>query len=432
LPKGQQALFFAMNIIEPDLFSRLRALPRPAWILFLGTFLNKFGTFVLPFLTLYLTHRGFTLNDAGLAISAYGVGSLLASALGGHLADAIGRRKTIALSMFSVAAAMMLLSQSKSLPAIITSTFLAAMTGELYRPASSALLADLVPPELRVTAFAAYRMAFNAGFAFGPATAGFLAARGYLWLFAGDAATSVLFGVIALVALPRGLPVRRNEGDWRDDFKALAVDGKFIRVLGAAFCIALVFQQIGSTFSLHVTSPGFPATTYGLILSLNGVLVVCCELPLTTVTRRFPSRVVMAAGYLLIGAGFSLNALVHSMPGLVACVVIFTFGEMTAMPVSTAYVAELSPAHLRGRYMGAYALTWSAALICAPQLGLRIFGVAPAALWLTCGALGLLAAAIIMPFYRFSRDQMSQSPAVSRDRSFNEKVPRMVGDVEPK
>jgi hypothetical protein len=95
-------------------------------------------------------------------------------------------------------------------------------------------------------------------------------------------------------------------------------------------------------------------------------------------------------------------------------------------------VAELAPAHLRGRYMGAYALTWSAALIGAPQLGLRIFGVAPAALWLTCGALGLLAAAIIMPFYRFSRDQMSQSPAVSRDRSFNEKVPRMVGDVEPK
>src|SRR5271165_4440070 len=118
-----------MNTIEPTLLSRLRALPRPAWILFLGTFLNKFGTFVLPFLTLYLTQRGFTFNDAGLAISAYGVGSLMASALGGHLADAIGRRKTIALSMFSVAVAMVLLSQSKSLPAIVVATFLAAVTG---------------------------------------------------------------------------------------------------------------------------------------------------------------------------------------------------------------------------------------------------------------------------------------------------------------
>jgi MFS family permease len=389
-----------MNTIEPTLLSRLRALPRPAWILFLGTFLNKFGTFVLPFLTLYLTQRGFSLNDAGLAISAYGVGGLMASALGGHLADAIGRRKTIALSMFSVAAAMVLLSQSNSLPAIIAATWLAALTGELYRPASSALLADLVPPELRVTAYAAYRMAFNAGFAFGPATAGFLAARGYFWLFAGDAATSVLFGVIALAALPRGRMSRREEGGWRDDVKVLAGDGKFLRVLGAAFIIALVFLQISSTFSLQVTRLGFPAATYGLILSLNGVLVVFCELPLTSLTRRFPARVVMAAGYLLIGAGFTLNAFAHSVAALVACVVIFTFGEMVAMPVSSAYIADLAPAHLRGRYMGVYALTWSAALIVAPQMGLRLFGVSPAALWLTCGALAALAAAIIFPRLR--------------------------------
>jgi MFS family permease len=408
----------------------LRALPRPAWILFLGTFLNKFGTFVLPFLTLYLTQRGFTLNDAGLAISAYGVGGLMASALGGHLADTIGRRKTIALSMFSVAAAMMLLSQSKSLPAIIVATWLAGLTGELYRPASSALLADLVPPELRVTAYAAYRMAFNAGFAFGPATAGFLAARGYFWLFAGDAATSVLFGLIALAALPRGLPSRREEGGWRDDAKTLAADGKFLRVLGAAFVIALVFLQISSTFSLHMTRLGFPAAAYGLILSLNGVLVVFCELPLTTLTRRFSARAVMAAGYLLIGVGFSLNAFAHSALALVACVVIFTFGEMVAMPVSSAYIADLAPAHLRGRYMGAYAVTWSAALIFAPQMGMRLFGVSPAALWLACGALAVLAAAIIMPLSRVGGDGPTAIRAQSGGRSDREKSARTLGEVE--
>jgi MFS family permease len=415
-----------MNIIEPTLLSRLRALPRPAWILFLGTFLNKFGTFVLPFLTLYLTQRGFTLNDAGLAISAYGVGGLMASALGGHLADAIGRRKTIALSMFSVAAAMVLLSQSRSLPAIIAATWLAGLTGELYRPASSALLADLVPPDLRVTAYAAYRMAFNAGFAFGPATAGFLAARGYFWLFVGDAATSVLFGLIALAALPRGLPSRREEGGWSDDVKALARDGNFLRVLCSAFCIALVFLQVSSTFSLHVTRLGCPAATYGLILSLNGVLVVFCELPLTSLTRRFPARVVMAAGYLLIGAGFSCNALAHSAAGLVACVVIFTLGEMVAMPVSSAYIADLAPAHLRGRYMGAYALTWSAALVLAPQLGLRMFGVSPTGLWLACGALAALAAAIIMPLSRVGGDD-DETRVQSASRSHGGKVARTSG-----
>jgi MFS family permease len=271
-------------------------------------------------------------------------------------------------------------------------TGLAALTGELYRPASSALLADLVPPDLRVTAFAAYRMAFNAGFAFGPATAGLLAAHGYFWLFAGDAATSVLFGIIALIALPRGLPFRHEDSNWTDDLKVLARDGKFLRVLCAAFLLALVFLQVTSTFSLQVTRLGFPASTYGLILSMNGVLVVLCELPLTSLTRRFPSRPVMAVGYLLIGAGFSLNAFAHSVTGLVACVVIFTFGEMVTMPVTSAYVADLAPAHLRGRYMGVYSLTWSAALIVAPQLGLRLFGISPRALWLSCGAVAALAA----------------------------------------
>lgn len=387
-----------MNTKDSTLRSRLRALPRPAWILFFGTFLNKFGTFVMPFLTLYLTKRGFSLNQAGLAISAYGIGSLMASALGGHLADTIGRRKTIVLSMFSVGAAMVLLSQSNSFPAIVAATWLAALTGELYRPASSALLADLVPPELRVTAFSAYRMAFNAGFAFGPATAGFLAARGYFWLFAGDAASSVLFGLLALAALPTGLTRRTEEGGWSDDLKAVVHDGPFVRVLCAAFVLALVFLQISSTFSLQVTHLGFPAATYGLILSLNGVLVVLCELPLTTVTRRFPPRHVMTLGYLLVGAGFSLNAFAHSLAALVASVAIFTLGEMVTMPVTVAYIAGLAPESLRGRYMGSYAVTWSAALILAPQMGMRLFGLSPAALWLCCGALSVLAAAIIFPF----------------------------------
>ena len=106
----------------------------------------------------------------------------------------------------------------------------------------------------------------------------------------------------------------------------------------------------------------------------------------------------MALGYLLIGAGFALNAFAHSLAALVACVVIFTFGEMMSMPVTVAYIAGLAPEALRGRYLGSYAVIWSAALILAPQLGLRLFGLSPAALWLCCGALAVLAALIIFPF----------------------------------
>src|SRR5258708_33154902 len=115
-------------------------------------------------------------------------------------------------------------SQARSLPAIVIFSFLAGLTGELYRPASSALLADLVPAGQRVTAFAAYRMALNAGFAFGPATAGLLAKHSFLWLFVGDAATSVLFGLVAWFALPRGLRSERAEGRGFERLRLLRED----------------------------------------------------------------------------------------------------------------------------------------------------------------------------------------------------------------
>ena len=366
------------------------------WILFAGTFLNKFGTFVIPFLTLYMTRRGFSVAQAGMAISAYGVGHIVASFLGGHLADTFGRRNTIVLSMFSAALTMLLLSQARTFSSIVLMTALAGMTAEMYRPASSALLADLIPAGQRVTAFSAYRLAFNAGWAFGPATAGFLAQHSFFWLFAGDAATSALFGIVAWIALPHGLRSGAHQSvSWPEALKVMADDKKFWQVIGSSFCIGLVFLQMSSTYGVHVTAQGFSPAMYGALISLNGVLVVLLELPLTTLTQRFPPRRAIALGYLLIGSGFALNAFAHTIPVLACAVVIFTFGEMCAMPVASAYIADLSPAHLRGRYTGMVGLTWAFALVCGPNLGLTLFSISPAATWLTCGALGVLAAGII-------------------------------------
>jgi MFS family permease len=373
----------------------LKALPRPAWILFAGTFLNKFGSFVIPFLALYLTRQGFTAREAGVAIGAYGVGQLLASVFGGHLADTYGRRKTIALSMFSAGGAMMLLSQARGLWSIVLFTLLAGLTGELYRPAGSALLTDLVPAGQRVTAFSAYRLAFNAGWAFGPATAGFLAGYSFFWLFLGDAVTSLLFGLVALWYLPRGTHAHKTEAAWSDAFHAIRRDGPFLRVMLSALIIGIVFLQLFSTYGLHVTSLGFSDKTYGALLSLNGVLVVCCELPITSFTRRFPARRVMAVGYVLVGAGFMLNVWARSLPALICMATLFTVGEMILIPVASAYIADLAPPHLRGRYMGAWGFTGAVALMLGPNLGMALYRINPAAVWWACGALGLLAATVI-------------------------------------
>ena len=378
-----------------SLLTTLRSFPRPVWILFGGVFLNKFGTFVVPFLTLYLTRQGFTTGDAGLAIGAYGLGRLGAAFIGGHLADTIGRRKTIVLSMLLAAMSMMLLSQARSLPAIVLLTGLASLTGELYLPACGALLADLVPEHQRVTAYAAYRMSFNAGWAFGPAAAAFLAAHSFLWLFVGDALTSVLFAVVAWCWLPRGVRSAQPEAGWGEAWSVIKQDRRIHQVLLATLLIGLAVHQLVSSYGLHVTTLGFSDATYGALLSLNGLLVVLIELPLTTWSRRFPSRPVMAVGYLLMGAGLVLNAWFHTLPALVIGMIVFTFGEMTFAPVAGAYVAGLAPRRMRGRYMGAWGFSNSLSLMLGPGLGMMVFARSPAALWIGCGALAALAALTI-------------------------------------
>lgn len=383
-------------IRRETLLSSLRALPGAAWVLFFGTFLNKFGGFVVPFLTLYLTGSGYSVAQAGLAVSAYGFGNLCASLLGGHLADRLGRRQTIVLSMFCGAASMMLLSQAHYFALIVLLTFLTGLTSEFYRPASQALLADLVPVGNRMTAFSALRVAFNAGFAFGPATAGLLAAYGYFWLFAGDAATSALFGLVVLCALPSGTHIVQNNASWSEAWQVLRRDRKLHQLLLANFAIGLLFFQLGSTFGLHVMHLGFSPAVYGAVVSFNGALIVFCELPLTMITRRFNPRRMMAIGYLLCALGFCLNAWAHSIVGLVLCMLVFTVGEMMTLPTSAAYLAELAPAEMRGRYMGVSGLTWAMALILGPSCGMRLFTVAPGAYWIVCGVLGVFAAMVIL------------------------------------
>ncbi|HXJ76698.1 MAG TPA: MFS transporter [Candidatus Dormibacteraeota bacterium] len=385
-----------MNEQEASLRENLRALPRGAWVLFFGTFLNKFGTFVLPFLAIYMTGLGFTAAQSGLAIAAYGIGTLCACLLGGHLADRLGRRKTIVLSMFSVGLAMLCLSQARSLAMIVLFSCLAGLTGELYRPASSALLADLVPAGQRVTAYAAYRMAFNAGWAFGPATAGLLAKKSFLWLFVGDAATSLLYGIVAWVALPAGLRGIRTSNTLLETFRVLRTDKRFLQVVCAALAIGLVFVQAFSTMSLEITHNGFSPATYGLVISLNGVLVVLCELPLTTITKRFPARRVIACGFFLIGIGFASNLLTRTLPLLFLTTALFTFGEMISMPVCGAYVADLAPVQQRGLYMGTYGMVWALAFVCGPSLGLILFSFNHLLLWASCGIMGLVSALIIV------------------------------------
>jgi len=385
-----------MSQTYESLWRTVRALPRPVWLLYAGSFVNRFGSFVATFLVLYLVESGFSPAQAGIAVSAYGVGSLASALVGGWLADRLGRRGAIALSMFSAAAVALALSQAEQLVPIVLLTGLFGMCTELYRPASAALLTDLVPPERRLAAFAGYRLAINAGYAFGPAVAGLLAERSFLWLFVGEAVTSVVLGVVALVGLPEGVRSRRSEERPGEAVRAIRGNRRFLLLLVASVLAAFVYFQSTAAFPLHIREAGLSRAVFGALISLNGLLIVLLELPLVGVTRRYSAPRVIAVGVLLTGVGFGLTAVAFSVPVLALTVVIWTFGEMIAAPVMNTYVADLAPAHLRGRYQGAYVLTFSVAFVLAPAIGTWLFALSPTRLWLTCAALSVVSAALVV------------------------------------
>ncbi|HSG80985.1 MAG TPA: MFS transporter [Gemmatimonadota bacterium] len=379
---------------RPTLRRSIRRLPRAAWLLFGGTFIAKFGSFVIVFLTVYVTRQGYSAAQAGMALSAYGFGALFSGPLGGWMADRLGRRQAIALSMFASAAAMLGLSQAHGLAAILPLAAFAGFTSELYRPAAAALLADLTPAGQRVPAFAMNRLAVNAGFAAGPAVGGFLAQHSFFYLFLGNAITSTAFGIIALLALPEGerVPAAADGESW---VRAVLSHRGFLVFLAGSTLGILVLVQAFSSFALQVTDL-FSSAVFGALISMNGLLIVFFELPIASVTQRRPPHRVMALGLLLMGLGFGLTAVAVAIPILVVVVVVWTLGEIIFMPVAGAYVADSAPVHLRGRYQGAWSLSFGVAFVLGPTLGTALYSVGPAALWLSCIAVGGTAALLVL------------------------------------
>jgi MFS family permease len=198
-----------------------------------------------------------------------------------------------------------------------------------------------------------------------------------------------------------------------ETFAVVRRDRRFRQLLLGSLLMWIVFVQVFSTMSLEITRSGFSASTYGLLISLNGLLVVLFELPLTSITKRRATRRMLALGYVLIGLGFASNLLPRTIPLLVLTTMMFTLGEMISMPLAGAYVADLAPSHQRGLYMGTYGLVGAVAFICGPSLGLLLFSASPVALWSSCGVLGVLSAMTILVEPRHSFGMAKGETAVT-------------------
>lgn len=393
------------------MLSRYFTLSRTVYILCLGTLVNRAGTFVLPFLTIYLQDElGWEKGSATYASCVYGIGAIIAMVLGGHLADRCGRKVMMICALCGAAAGLLLFGAVTTTWAVMAALLLFAILGEMYRPAASAMIADVTPVELRPQAFALMYVAVNLGFAIALPVGGFISERSFAWLFRLDALTSGVYALIIFLSIREtlhftrgsgasGQPRESNSPGARDSMLAAAriiiSDRVFMLYWAGTFLLCLLYMQALTVLPLHLRQQGFSKQEYGWIIGVNGMLIVVLQLPVTAIVTRFPRKFMVPLSSVVTGIGFALTVFADRGWQHGAAVAVWTCGEIMNAPLMSAIIGDLAPSHMRARYLGTFSMCFSLAMVVSPPIGGWVLvNAGPAALWLGCAGMGLFSACL--------------------------------------
>ena len=386
-----------------NIWRSLRGLPRDLWVLSGASLVNRAGTMVLPFLVLYLTkEQGWSAPRAGLALAVYGAGSIFVAPIAGRLSDRIGPLPIMRWSLVLTGVLLLAFPFVTGFAAILALTLAWALASEAFRPANLALVADIAPPEQRKAAYALTRLAINLGMSVGPAAAGFIAAKSFTLIFFIDAVTTLVAALILFITPIRSV---HHAGEVEalspiGQLRRLLVldDRKFLFFLAALFLTGGVFFQHEGALPLFLVNDlGLSTAFYGLLFTINTVMIVFMEVPLNAATSHWPHRRALALGAFLFAAGSGAFVFATGPVAIITGMVIWTFGEMMLFPQASAYVADMAPRHRRGEYMGAYSLSFSLAFAVAPWAGTTVFAEFGAVvLWTSVFMVGCVSALMML------------------------------------
>jgi MFS family permease len=371
-------------------------LPATFWYLWAGTLINRLGSFILVFLAIYLTReRDFSDAQAGLVIGLWGAGGAIGTMAGGVLADRWGRRPTLLTAHLGAAVAMVGLGFAREYWLIGAVALLLGGFAEAARPAFSAMMVDVVPDKDRLRAFSLNYWAINLGFACAAILAGFAAEADYLLLFLVDAATTTVTAAIVFLKVRETRPAGPTvvSSARAPGLGFVLRDRVFMAFVVVNLLMALVFLQHISMLPIAMGDDGLAPSTFGWVISLNGVLIVLGQLFIPRLIEGRSRAHVLALATVILGAGFGLTAFAGAAWFYAVTVLVWTLGEMLYSPSTSTTIAELSPDDMRGRYQGMLSLSWSAAAFVAPVLGGVVReGLGNTALWLGAAGLGFLVA----------------------------------------
>jgi MFS family permease len=402
---------------KPSVIAKLRATfaeyPAQFWLLMSANFIDLLGGFLIfPFFSLYFTEKfGVGLAEAGLVYGIWAIAGIGGSAMGGALADRIGRKRMLIVGLVLSALTSLALALAPDFLWVYITAALGGLFATSGGPAQQAMVADVLPAEQYSDGFGMHRVVANVAFAIGPAIGGLLASVSFTLLFVIDAITSILAALFVARYLREsqsaesaGRVSGQNIAAVLGGYASVLKDLKLVVIIVLSGLVGLVYFQW--YFSVPVfmrDTHSLPPNYYGSLMAFAGVLVVFFQLSITRKARPYAPMVVMAFGSLLFAIGFGMFAFISALGFFVIAFAIITAGEMVFFPTQHAIVAQLAPEDMRGRYMATAGLAFSLPNIVGPALGgLLLDRADPNLLWVLASSLclaGLLGfAALRRPF----------------------------------
>ncbi len=353
--------------------------PREIWVLVIVSFINRVGTMVLPFLTVYLTTvLNFSLEEAGVLASAFGFGSLTGTYIGGKLSDKISAEFVITNSLIFSGFLLISLQFANTFNILFLLIFTTALFGEAYRPAMMVAVGNFVHKSKTGRTMAFLRLAINLGFSGAVVIGGFVAASlGYYWLFWIDGITCISAAVYFLIVSRKWdkskIQKEETETKSKKDLSSQPYKNlKYILFLSATFLMGFAFVQWFHSVPVFIKSQwGFDERYIGILMAMNGLIIVLVEMPIVhSIEKAKKIKLSMISGLLLVGLSFLPFLLPKALVLCFVAMLLLTCGEILFMPLNSSVALNMSPVNKRGDYMAWYSMTWSLTHIAGPAIGL--------------------------------------------------------------
>ncbi|MBP6825142.1 MAG: MFS transporter [Saprospiraceae bacterium] len=413
--------------------SSYAGIPRAIWFLALVNLVNRCGSMVIAFITIYLTQQlHFNIREAGYVMGFFGAGALVGAFAGGRLTDRVGYYSVQLWSLILNGIMLLLTMLVRDFWVMCATIFILSMVSEVFRPANSVAIARHSTAENRTRSISLYRMSVNMGWTIAPVFGGLLASLGWHWLFWVDGLTCLFAAVMLrrLMSPKAGEKTQAVETDPAAQISPASPyrDRSFLWFVFLTVLNAIVFMQILWTVPVFWKEDfHWSEASIGLMTALNGFMVFAIEMPMIyRLDGRRPQLDYVRVGLIL----YAVSYLAFNMPfSHFAAALIFTvaisLGEMFVMPFSSNFVFARSAGVRQGQYMALYTMAYSVANILAPLFGTQIIAAwGYATLW---NLLAVLACVTWIGFWILGRNNQAGNPTDSRPEVVAEVVPDNVG-----